>query len=308
MLSVVIPVYNEEANIQPLYEQLKPVLAGLGEHEILFIEDGSTDRTYEHIVALHENDSAVRCIRMRRNFGQTPALLAGFNAAAGDVVVTMDGDLQNDPVDIPRLLDELDGRDVVSGWRRDRRDTLGKRLSSRFSNWLARRLTGLPLHDFGCTLKAYRQECLEDLELYGEMHRYIPAVLAWRGFRVGEATVRHHERERGQTKYGFTRLFRGLFDLITFKFWSGFSTRPLHFFGAVGLLLFAAGFIVDLYLVLLKLLYGEELADRPLLLLGVLLMVVGLQIFISGFLAEIMVRSYYLAQSDKMYSIREILE
>jgi len=308
MLSVVIPVYNEEANIQPLYDSLKPVLDGLGEHEILFIDDGSADGTFKRIEALHADDGAVRCIRMRRNFGQTPALLAGFKAARGDVVVTMDGDLQNDPADIPRLLDQLDGRDVVSGWRRDRQDTLGKRLASRFSNWLARRLTGLSLHDFGCTLKAYRRECLEDLELYGEMHRYIPAVLAWRGYRVGETTVQHHERERGQTKYGFARLFRGLFDLINFKFWSGFSTRPLHFFGAVGLLLLGAGFVVNLYLLLLKLLYNAELSDRPLLLLGVLLMVIGLQIFISGFLAEIMVRSYYLARHDKMYSIRETLD
>ncbi|MGC9308411.1 MAG: glycosyltransferase family 2 protein [Thermoplasmatota archaeon] len=308
MLSIVIPVYNEEANIHPLYEKLKSVVAALGEHEILFIDDGSTDHTFARIAALHDEDSTVRCLRMRRNFGQTPALLAGFRAARGDIVVTMDGDLQNDPDDIPRLLDEMDGRDVVSGWRHDRQDSAGKRLASRFSNWLARRLTGLELHDFGCTLKAYRRESLEDLELYGEMHRYIPAVLAWQGFRVGEATVRHHERERGRTKYGVARLFRGLFDLINFKFWSGFSTRPLHFFGSLGGLLLAAGFSINLYLVLLKLLYGESLSDRPLLLLGVLLLVIGLQIFIFGFLAEIMVRSYYLAQRDKMYSIQETLD
>lgn len=307
MLSVVIPVYNEEANIEPLYRRLKPVLESLGEHEILFIDDGSTDHTFQKIKELHQQDGQVRCMRMRRNFGQTPALLAGFQAARGEVVVTMDGDLQNDPADIPCLVEQLNGRDVVSGWRHQRRDTVGKRLASRLSNWLARRLTGLELHDFGCTLKAYRKECLEGLELYGEMHRYIPAVLAWQGFRVGEVPVKHHQRRQGRTKYGLGRLFRGFFDLVNFKFWAGYSTRPLHFFGGVGLALLGAGFVINLYLVLLKLLYGEELSDRPLLLLGVLLMVMGLQVFIFGFLAEIMIRSYY-AGRPPVYSIREKLE
>jgi glycosyltransferase involved in cell wall biosynthesis len=307
MLSVIIPVYSEEDNILPLYERLKPVIAGMGEYEIVFVDDGSTDATFELIRQLHQEDQSVRCVRLRRNFGQTPALLAGFRAARGEVVVTMDGDLQNDPADILPLVEQLDGLDVVSGWRRDRQDAMGKRIASKFSNWLARRLTNLPLHDFGCTLKVYKRECLEDLELYGEMHRYIPAILAWKGFRIGEMPVQHHGRTRGRSKYGLSRLFRGLFDLINFKFWAGYSTRPLHFFGGVGLLLFGAGFVIDLYLVLTKLLYGESLADRPLLLLGVLLMVIGFQVFTSGFLAEIMIRSYYAGQRP-MYAIREKLE
>lgn len=307
MLSVIIPGYNEEANIQPLYNQLKPVVDNMGAHEIIFVDDGSTDATFAKIQQLHNQDESVRCVRMRRNFGQTPAILAGFRAARGDVVVTMDADLQNDPADIPQLVGQLGELDVVSGWRRDRQDTVGKKIASKVSNWLARQLTNLGLHDFGCTLKAYKSECLEDLELYGEMHRYIPAILAWQGFRIGEVPVQHHERQHGQTKYGLPRLLRGVFDLINFKFWSGYSTRPLHFFGMVGLALFGTGGIINLYLVLLKVLYGQNLADRPLLLLGTLLMIIGFQVFTSGFLAEIMIRSYYAGQR-LIYSIREKLE
>ena len=307
MLSVIIPGYNEEGNIHLLYEQLKPVVDDMGAHEIIFIDDGSTDATFEEIQKLHNQDENVRCIRMRRNFGQTPAILAGFRAALGDVVVTMDADLQNDPTDIPRLVEQLGELDVVSGWRRDRQETIGKKVVSRVSNWLARQLTNLRLHDFGCTLKAYKKECLNDLELYGEMHRYIPAILAWQGFRIGEISVQHHERKSGRTKYGLSRLLRGFFDLINFKFWAGYSTRPLHFFGGVGLALLGIGGIINLYLVLLKVFYGQSLSDRPLLTLGTLLMIIGFQVFTSGFLAEIMIRSYYAGQRP-IYSIREKIE
>jgi len=307
MLSVIIPGYNEAGNIHPLYEQLKPVVDSMGAHEIIFIDDGSTDATFEEIQQLHNQDENVRCIRMRRNFGQTPAILAGFRAALGDVVVTMDADLQNDPTDIPRLVEQLGELDVVSGWRRDRQDTVGKKVVSRVSNWLARQLTNLRLHDFGCTLKVYKKECLNDLELYGEMHRYIPAILAWQGFRIGEISVQHHERKRGRTKYGLSRLLRGFFDLINFKFWAGYSTRPLHFFGGVGLALLGIGGIINLYLVLLKVFYGQSLSNRPLLTLGTLLMIIGFQVFTSGFLAEIMIRSYYAGQRP-IYSIREKIE
>lgn len=308
MISIVIPVYNEHENITPLYESIEHALHGL-EYEIIFVDDGSTDESYHTIRELHERDGHVKCVRLARNFGKTAALTAGFEMAQGDIIVTMDGDLQNDPGDIPGMIAMLEEYDAVSGWRHDRKDPLlSKKVPSRISNRLSRWLTGLPIHDFNCGLKAYKKETLEGLELYGEMHRYIPAILAWKGYTVGEMKVRHHERKHGESKYGFSRLLRGLLDLINFKFWAGYSTRPLHFFGAVGLVLFVAGFFADLYLVMLKLLYGENLSERPLLLLGMLLMIIGFQIFMIGFLAEIMVRNYYSSSGKKIYTVREKLE
>jgi glycosyltransferase involved in cell wall biosynthesis len=302
--SVVIPVYNEEPNIIPLYQGIKPVMDGLGKsYEILFIDDGSRDRTYYAIKRLREKDHNVRVIRFRKNFGQTAAISAGFDFAKGEVIITMDGDLQNDPRDIPRLISKLNqGYDVVSGWRYNRKDPgLSKKIPSRISNRLAGRMTGLKLHDFGCTLKAYRKSALSDLRLYGEMHRYIPAVLHWQGFRVAEIKVRHHARTRGQTKYGAKRLFRGLFDLFNFKFWSGYSTRPLHFFGGMGIVSFLVGFFISLYLVLLRFLYNEPLGDRPLLLLGALCIILGIQLIMFGFLGEMIVRVYYDKAGRKTY-------
>lgn len=306
--SVVIPVYNEADNIEPLYAQLTPALASLGDYEIIFVDDGSTDGTFEHIKTLHHKDRQVRCIAFRRNLGKTAALMAGFRAARGDVVVTMDGDLQNDPADIPNLISMLPEIDVVNGWRQDRKDPwFRKKLPSRISNAISRWLTGLPLHDFNCPLKVYRKEALEGLNLYGDMHRYIPAVLAWQGFLVGEARVRHYKRRHGFSKYGPGRLLRGILDLINFKFWVGYSTRPLHFFGGVGSLLLGAGLIINLYLLLLKAQYGEQLSQRPLLLLGIFLMIMGLQIVFFGFLAEIMIRHYYTRADRTIYAIRETL-
>ncbi len=308
MISIVIPVYNEHENITPLYESIEHALHGL-EYEIIFVDDGSTDESYHTIRELHERDGRIKCVRLARNFGKTAALTAGFEMAQGDIIVTMDGDLQNDPGDIPGMIAMLEEYDAVSGWRHDRKDPLlSKKVPSRISNRLSRWLTGLPIHDFNCGLKAYKKETLEGLELYGEMHRYIPAILAWKGYTVGEMKVKHHERKHGESKYGFSRLLRGLLDLINFKFWAGYSTRPLHFFGAVGLVLFVAGFFADLYLVILKLLYGESLSERPLLLLGMLLMIIGFQIFMIGFLAEIMVRNYYSSSGKRIYTVREKLE
>jgi glycosyltransferase involved in cell wall biosynthesis len=261
--SVVIPVFNEEPNIIPLYRELKPVMDKLGKrYEILFIDDGSTDRTYYTIKRLHEKDHHVRVIKLRRNFGQTAAISAGFDYAKGEVIITMDGDLQNDPRDIPRLLSKLNqGNDVVSGWRYNRKDPgLSKKIPSRISNRLASRMTGLKLHDYGCTL---------------------------------------------QTKYGAKRLFRGLFDLFNFKFWSGYSTRPLHFFGGMGIVSFLAGFIICLYLVLLKYLYDISLEDRPLLLLGALFIILGIQLIMFGFLGEMIVRVYYDKTGRKTYVLAE---
>ncbi|MCD6147426.1 MAG: glycosyltransferase [Thermoplasmata archaeon] len=306
--SIVIPVYNEEENIAPLYEKIASVMKNMGEYEIIFIDDGSTDGTFKKIKKLNEKDGAVRCIRFRRNFGKTAALTAGFERAEGDVIITMDGDMQNDPEDIPSLVKMLEKYDAVSGWRYSRKDPwLRKKLPSRISNAISRWITGLNLHDFNCALKAYKKEALKDIELYGDMHRYIPAVLAWKGYKVGEIKVRHHERKHGKSKYGARRLLRGFFDLINFKFWADYSTRPLHFFGGIGSALLASGFFIDLYLVLLKIFYGETLSNRPLLLLGILLMILGLQIVFFGFLAEIMIRQYYTFSNKKMYNIKEML-
>jgi glycosyltransferase involved in cell wall biosynthesis len=308
MISIVIPVFNEEHNIAPLYDKLKGVIDQIKEYEILFIEDGSTDNTYEEIKKINKKNKRIKCIRMRKNFGQTPALLAGFKQAKGDIIVTMDGDLQNDPSDIPRLIKKISEVDVVNGWRYKRKDTFGKKIASKISNWLARKLTGLKIHDFGCTLKAYKSECLIDLELFGEMHRYIPALLAWRGYRVSEIKVNHLPRKHGKSKYGLSRLLNGVLDLINFKFWAGYSTRPLHFFGLAGVILLIAGMCINVYLVALKILYDEALSNRPLLLLGILLMVIGFQIFTIGLLADIMIRSYHITANKKIYSIKEKLE
>ncbi|UCE37880.1 MAG: glycosyltransferase family 2 protein [Thermoplasmata archaeon] len=308
--SVVIPVFNEKPNILPLYRELKPVMEKIGKkYEILFIDDGSKDGTYFVIKRLHDKDKKVKAIRLRKNFGQTAAISAGFDHAKGEVIITMDGDLQNDPRDIPRLLSKLNqGYDVVSGWRYNRKDPgLSKKIPSKISNRLASRMTGLKLHDYGCTLKAYRKSALSDLKLYGEMHRYIPAVLHWQGFKVAEIKVRHHPRTKGQTKYGAKRLFRGLFDLFNFKFWSGYSTRPLHFFGGIGIVSFLAGFFISLYLVILRFLYNTPLEDRPLLLLGALFIILGIQLIMFGFLGEMIVRVYYDKTGRKTYVLAEEL-
>ncbi|MCD6447578.1 MAG: glycosyltransferase family 2 protein [Thermoplasmata archaeon] len=307
MISVIVPVYNEKENIEALYKKLIKVLKK--EDEIIFVDDGSTDGSYEVIKKIHERDGRVKCIKFARNFGKTAALMAGFEIAKGDAVVTIDGDLQNDPDDIPKLLEKLKEYDVVNGWRYDRKDPFfSKKLPSIISNKISRWLTGLKIHDFNCGLKAYKKECIKDLEIYGEMHRYIPAILSWKGYSVGEVKVKHHPRKFGKSKYGVARLIRGMFDLINFKFWAGYSTRPLHFFGGIGLIMFGVGFLIDLYLVLLKFLYGETLSNRPLLFLGMLLIIVGFQIFMTGFLAEIMIRNYYSTTNKKTYVIKEKLE
>ncbi|HHO57482.1 MAG TPA: glycosyltransferase [Thermoplasmatales archaeon] len=306
MISVIVPVYNEKDNIPLLYEKLCNVIGK--EDEIIFVDDGSDDGSYEEIKKIHEKDARVKCIRFARNFGKTAALMAGFEEARGDAIITMDGDLQNDPSDIPKMLKKLGEYDAISGWRHDRKDPFfSKKLPSLISNKLSRWLTGLDIHDFNCGLKAYRAECIRNLELYGEMHRYIPAVLAWKGYRVGEVKVKHYPRKHGRSKYGFTRLFRGFFDLVNFKFWAGYSTRPLHFFGGVGSMMFLLGFLMGIYLLILKYFYGEMLSNRPLLWLAILLMIMGFQLFMTGFLAEIMIRNYYSAPDKKLYVIREKL-
>ncbi|MFQ5892163.1 MAG: glycosyltransferase family 2 protein [Candidatus Methanofastidiosia archaeon] len=304
-LSIVIPVLNEEANLKVLYDSLKEVLEEF-DSEIVFVDDGSSDSTFEILKELHEIDEGVRVIRFRKNFGQTSAIQAGIEFSTGDVVVTMDSDLQNDPRDIPKLLKRIGEFDVVSGWRKDRKDSfLKKRVPSHISNFLARKLTGVEIHDFGCTLKAYEREALQDLKLFGETHRYIPALVSWKGYSVGEVVVGHRERGGGKSKYGYKRLFKGFLDLINIKFLMSYSSRPLHFFGFLGLLQVFLGGIIGLYLVILRLFYSQSIQNRPLLLLAILLMVLGIQLITMGFLSEIIIRIYYT--EEKPYKIREVL-
>jgi glycosyltransferase involved in cell wall biosynthesis len=310
-ISIVLPVLNEEDNIQPLYDELSGVLRELGrEYEIIFIDDGSTDRTFELLKALRESDRHVRVIRFRRNFGQTAAMSAGFDHAHGEVVITMDADRQNDPRDIPRLLEKIEeGYDLVSGWRYQRKDAmLLRKLPSMIANKIISYTTDVKLHDYGCTLKAFKKDVAKNIELYGEMHRFIPAIASWLGVTIAEVKVNHRARVAGSSKYGISRTIRVILDLITVKFLLSYSARPLQFFGLIGLICGAVGFILSLYMTIQRLFFGVELADRPLLLLAVLLIFMGLQFITFGLLGEMQTRTYHEAQNKPIYVIREILE
>ena len=297
MLSVIVPVYNEEESILPLYEELQ---AAIGKNdEVLFVDDGSMDSTAERVKKLIAGDSRVRLVRFQRNFGKAAALAAGFERARGDVVITMDGDLQDDPLEIPRFLEAITEHDMVSGWKIHRQDPLGKRLPSKFFNWLTALVTGLRIHDFNCGFKAYRKEVVRHLNLYGELHRYIPALAHWEGFSVGEIPVNHHPRRFGRSKYGIERLTKGFFDLLTVKFLMTYAKRPLHFFGWIGAAFSAMGGLAGLWVVYLKLL-GEAVGNRPILVLSVLLIVVGIQFFSLGLLGEIV-----SSHSGPRYVVRE---
>jgi len=308
--SIVVPLLNEEWNIKPLYSNLKEVLDSIGKsYEIIFVDDGSTDKTPDLLKELHKKDDTVKIIRFRKNFGQSAAIAAGFEYAKGKIIITMDGDMQNDPTDIPSLLAKInEGYDVISGWRRNRKDPLSKKIPSRISNWFARYLTNVHIHDFGCTLKVYKKEAIEDIELYGEMHRYIPALLAWKGYKVGEIEVSHHPRRHGKPKYGMSRLVKGFMDLITVKFLLSYSTKPLHIFGTVGAFSILLGLFSGAYLSFIRLAYKVPIADRPLLLLSVLLIFVGAQFISMGLLGEIMIRIYYQNQNKSVYSIEHYRE
>lgn len=308
-LSVVIPVYNEEANVPRLYPLLRDALEGTGiNYEIVFVDDGSTDGTGGALEKVHRQDSRVVVVTLRRNFGQTAALSAGFDSSRGQVIVTLDGDLQNDPADIPRFLEEIKGCDLVSGWRTPRQDPFfRRRLPSYLANWLISRITGVKLHDYGCTLKAYRREVLDNLRLYGEMHRFIPAVASWMGVAIKEIKVRHRARQFGSSKYGLSRTIKVLLDLVTVKFLLGYSTKPAQVFGPLGLAVGGVGFLISLYLALVKLAFGQEIGNRPLLILGVLFIILGAQLLFMGLLGEILVRVYYESQNKSIYAIRRIL-
>ena len=308
-LSVVIPLYNEEENVRLLHESLRNALDPLNqEYELLFVDDGSTDRTLPILEEIQAQDNKVVVLSLRRNFGQTAAFAAGFDFSRGDVVVTMDGDLQNDPADIPKLLELIKESDLVSGWRKKRKDPFfSRRLPSMMANWLISKVTGVKLHDYGCSLKAYRRDVIKNLKLYGEMHRFIPAVASWYGVRVAEVETVHHPRMRGKSKYGISRTVKVVLDLITVKFLQSFSTKPIQFFGPFGILSGFLGFLILLYLSADKLLFGKDMGGRPLLLLGALLIIVGIQLIGMGLLGEMLVRVYHESQKKPIYVIKKIL-
>jgi len=306
-LSIIIPLFNEEKNLASLYSELKSALKSFGEsYEIIFVDDGSADNSWSVLEKLHTADKDIKGIQFRKNSGKAAALSAGFKHAQGKVIVTMDADLQDDSGEIPKFIKKLDeGYDLVSGWRFERQDPISKTLPSKIFNYLTSRLTRIRIHDFNCGFKAYRQGVIKDIELYGELHRYIPVLAHWKGYKVGEMKVKHHPRAHGKSKYGMVRLFRGFTDLLTVTFLTRYMKKPLHLFGAVGLLLFLLGFIVNVYFVILWLL-GQGIWLRPLLLLGVLLMLIGFQVISTGLIGEIIVSSR--GRTDDEYTIKRFLE
>jgi len=304
-LSIVIPVYNEEKNVALLHQSIRNTLDKTDfKYEIIFVDDGSTDNTFNIL----NNLKKVKIIKFRKNFGQTAAMMAGFENSNGKVIVSLDGDLQNDPSDIPKLLDKLnEGYDVVSGWRYNRQDSFGKKAFSKIANSFRQLLVKDPIHDSGCSLRAYKKECFSDLQLHGEMHRYIPAILAWKGFKLDEVKVNHLPRKYGKTKYNMWRVTKGFMDLINVWFWRKYSNRPLHIFGGFGLILTLFGFVLGISLLILRQFYGMSLGQSQLPLLAVLMVVIGVQFFISGLMADISIKNYY-SNGRRTYSIEKIVE
>jgi glycosyltransferase involved in cell wall biosynthesis len=310
-LSIVIPVHNESPNIKPLYDELTQTLGQYGRsYELLIVDDGSTDDSFEQLAALQACDPRLRVIRFRRNFGQTAAFAAGFAHARGRLVVTSDGDLQNDPRDIPAMVALIEqGHDIVCGWRKDRKDTfVNRRLPSMIANKLISWATGVELHDYGCSLKVFRAEVVKPLRLYGEMHRFLPAIASQIGVRITEVVVNHRPRQAGATKYGISRTIRVILDLATVKFLLSYSTRPLQIFGLIGLITGGLGVAITAYLGYIRLFTTQGIGDRPLLLLGVMLIFIGVQLLTFGLLAEVMARTYYESQDKPTYVIREVRE
>jgi glycosyltransferase involved in cell wall biosynthesis len=310
-LSVIIPIFEEEESVVPLHDQVSAALAQLGRsYEVVYVDDGSKDASPERLQAIAESDPHVVVVRFRRNFGQTAAIQAGIDHSRGELLVFMDGDLQNDPRDIGRLLAKLDeGYDVVSGWRKNRHDALlSRKIPSWTANWLISRVTGVRLNDYGCTLKAYRRETLADVRLYGEMHRFIPAYASWSGASIAEIPVAHHPRRFGRSKYGLWRTFRVLLDLLTVKLLGSYATKPIYFFGAFGLILWIAALACSVVVLIEKVLPPYPQAhNNPLLLLAVFLASLGVQFVMLGLLAELIMRTYHETRGRPAYSVRQIL-
>ncbi len=309
-ISIVIPVYNEEDNIWLLYDNLEPVLSKLGRnYEVILVDDGSKDGTYNKLLELHKKNNHFKIIKFRRNFGQTPAMRAGFDFANGGIVITLDADLQNDPEDIPKILEKMDeGYDIVSGWRKNRKDNALRRFPSIVANKIISVLFRVRLHDYGCTLKAYRKEVLDNIELYGEMHRYIPAIASWMGVKVAEIGVNHYARKFGKAKYGISRTIRVILDIITIKFLLTYSKKPMQIFGLVGLFTSLAGFIVTVYLIVERLFFNQPLSSRPLFILSIFMIFIGIQLITMGLLGELMMRTYHEGTGKSTYVIREIVD
>ncbi|MEZ5335193.1 MAG: glycosyltransferase family 2 protein [Methanolobus sp.] len=309
-ISVVIPVYNEEENVGPCYDEIVDALSPLkSEFEIIFVDDGSSDSTFTTLERLSKKDSRLKVLKLRKNFGQSAALKAGLDYASGDIIATMDGDLQNDPADIPEMIETLNREDcdVVCGWRYNRKDTFSKKIVSKFANFLRKNITGEKIHDSGCTLRVYISESAKSLELYGELHRYIPAMLSWNGYKISEMKTNHRERKYGRTKYKWDRLVKGYLDLLLISFWQRYSMRPMHIFGGCGLVMFSIGSFITLYMTILRLFFGESLSDRPLFLGGLFMILIGVQFVATGILADIVSKIYYGQNERKSYNVERIL-
>jgi len=308
-ISVIIPTFNEEENVEVLYKELKTVVISLTlNFEIIFVDDCSTDTTNQRLLELHTKDPLVKIIKFRKNFGQSAAMKAGFDYAQGRLIITMDADLQNDPHDIPMMIEKIENEnfDVVCGWRYNRKDPALKKAVSKLANRFRSILTGETIHDSGCTLRIYKQEAIRDIELYGELHRYIPAMLLWKGYRIGEIKTNHRQRVSGKSKYSWKRLAKGFLDLLVIAFWQKYSFRPMHIFGGSGLIMGFVGFFITAYLILERLLFGAGLSERPLFLIGILLIIVGVQFLAIGLLADIMLKVYYGQNQRKSYLIEQI--
>lgn len=304
-ISVIVPLHNEKDSLPFLYEELVAVLGTIGDYEILFVDDGSSDGSLEVLAGLQARDPRVRIVRLRRNFGKSAALSAGFKMSRGALIATIDADLQDRPHELPKLLARLEeGCDLVSGWKRPRRDPLRKRIPSRIFNWLTALLTGVPLHDINCGFKVYRRQVMEEICVYGEMHRYIPVLASYRGFAVGEVPVEHSPRRFGRSKYGVSRLFGGFFDLVTVVMLTRYNQKPLHIFGIAGAFLLLAGFAIEAYLSV-GWFWGRWIGDRPAFMLGILLLIIGVQFIFFGLIGEMIA---YSARRDDDYSIREVIE
>jgi len=310
-ISIVIPVYNEEESLLHLYESLSAVLEKLGKtYEVILIDDGSKDNSYAVLVEIHNKNKNFKIIRFRRNFGQTQAMRAGFDNAKGQVVITLDADLQNDPADIPAILEKMnEGYDIVSGWRKNRRDRLfSRRMPSVIANRLISRLFNVHIHDYGCTLKAYKRDILDNVELYGEMHRYIPAVASWMGVKIAEMPVNHHARKYGKAKYGISRTVRVILDIITIKFLLTYSKKPMQIFGLIGVVATLVGLGLTLWLIIERIFFEAALANRPLFILSIFILLGGIQFITMGLLGEIMMRTYHEGTGKPTYVIKDFIK